>query len=463
MAERTRAGVLFLALLVAAAAASDAADPRAAAEKFVRPLVDAEYVVGIAVGVVTEKGTHVFGYGKTARGGRTPDGDTVFEIGSVTKAFTALLLADMAERKLIGLDDPVGKLLPESVTVPTRGGKAITLAMLATHTSGLPRMPSNFRPKDARNPYADYTVEQMHAFLSKHTLRRDPGARYEYSNVGAGLLGHALARRAGVSYEQLVLGRICTPLGMADTRIALPPAMKKRLAQGHDRDGNPVSNWDITGLAGCGALRSTVNDLLKFLAANLGLRKTPLASAMAKTHTARTKVGRGTKIALGWHIWLDDRIVWHNGGTGGYASFVGFVKDKRTGVVVLANSAFHGQTTAAGRLLLRALTGQKAEPLKLRRAIGLDPKQLDAVVGRYQIGPGRFIIITRKGSRLLAQVTGQPAVGIYPASPTRFFYKVVSAQITFHRNGAGRITRLIIHQGGKDTPATRAAQPKRTR
>lgn len=137
--------------------------------------------------------------------------------------------------------------------VPTRNGRQITLLDLATHTSGLPRLPDNFSPKNADNPYADYTVEQMYAFLSGYTLPRDIGATYEYSNLGSGLMGHLLARNDGTNYEALVLERICRPLGMTNTQVVLTPGLKARLATGHNAAGERVSNWDLPTLAGAGA------------------------------------------------------------------------------------------------------------------------------------------------------------------------------------------------------------------
>ena len=173
--------------------------------------------VGIVVGVLEPGGRRVISHGSATKGeARRLDGETVFEIGSITKVFTALLLADAVERGEVALTEPVAKFLPASVRVPERG-RAITLGDLASHVSGLPRLPSNMTPKDANNPYADYTVEQLYAFLSTHQLGRDVGAQYEYSNLGGGLLGHVLALRAGMSYEALVEARITRPLGMTST------------------------------------------------------------------------------------------------------------------------------------------------------------------------------------------------------------------------------------------------------
>jgi serine-type D-Ala-D-Ala carboxypeptidase/endopeptidase len=197
--------------------------------------------VGIVVGIIEPTGRRVVSYGKLAKDDkRSLDGDTVFEIGSVTKVFTSLLLADMVQRGEVALTDPVAKYLPPEVKVPQRGGRQITLQDLATHTSGLPRMPSNFTPKDPANPYADYTVEQMYQFLSGYQLTRDIGSQYEYSNLGGGLLGHALARRAGMDYEKLVQSRICEPLGMKSTAITLSPEMKTRMAAGYNQGLEPA-------------------------------------------------------------------------------------------------------------------------------------------------------------------------------------------------------------------------------
>lgn len=324
--------------------AGEPAELKAKIDALAQPLVDGGPVVGLAIGVIDGGKTHVFGYGRTSRDGdETPDERTVFEIGSVTKVFTGLLLADMVQHRLVELEDPVGKFLPESVTVPQSDGRAITLLDLATHSSGLPRLPDNFAASasgNPKNPYAEYSVDHLYAFLSKHTLSRRPGTRYLYSNLGMGLLGHALARRADTSYQKLVVERICLPLGMKDTRIGLPEALRRRLAPGHDAAGNPVPNWDIPTLAGAGALRSTVHDLLLFLSANLGLRRCPLADAIRSSHRPRRAAGNPNgKIALGWQIKVKEAVYWHNGGTGGYHSLVAFQKQRKIGVVVLGNSA----------------------------------------------------------------------------------------------------------------------------
>src|SRR5215469_498915 len=196
---------------------------------------EAKQGVGIVVGVIEPSGRRIVSYGSLAKGDKRPlDGDTVFEIGSVTKVFTSLLMSDMVQHGELALSDPVEKFLPATVKLPERGGREITLQDLSTHTSGLPRMPTNFNPKDTANPYADYSVDQMYQFLSGYTLTRDIGAQYEYSNLGGGLLGHVLARQAGMDYEALLRSRITNPLKMSSTRITLSAQQKARLATGHN-------------------------------------------------------------------------------------------------------------------------------------------------------------------------------------------------------------------------------------
>lgn len=414
--------------------------------------------VGIVVGVIDPTGRRVISYGTLDKGDDRPlNGKTVFEIGSVTKVFTSLLLADMVQRGEVALSDPVAKFLPEGVKVPQRGGKSITLQDLSSQTSGLPRLPDNFEPKDMANPYADYSPENLYRFLSTYQLTRDIGSKYEYSNLGVGLLGLALARRAGMDYENLVRTRISAPLGMNSTGITLTQEMKARLAVGHDAKLAPVANWDIPTLAGCGALRSDADDMLTFLAATLGYTKSKLAPAMAAMLAPRKPTGMpGTDIALGWHISTQDgsEIVWHNGGTGGYRSFVGFNPKTRLGVVALSNTSNEAGVDDIGRHLLNSNLPLLSAP-KDHKEIALDPKQMDSFPGQYQLAPGFVLTITREGGQLFAQATGQPKFQIFPEGDRTFFLKVVDAQITFTADVAGKANGLVLHQGGRDMPAQR--------
>jgi CubicO group peptidase (beta-lactamase class C family) len=418
--------------------------------------------VGIVVGIIEPAGRRIISYGTVSKDDRRlVGGDTVFEIGSVTKVFTSLILADMVQRHEVALTDPIAKYLPPDVRVPERNGRQITLEDLATHTSGLPRLPNNMKPADPANPYADYSIDQLYQFLSNYTLSRDIGSQFEYSNLGGGLLGHILARRTGMDYEALVRSRILGPLKMSDTAIRLTPAMQTRLAGAYDGSLNPVKNWDLPTFAGAGALRSTVNDMLAFLAANLGYTDTLLAPAMAAMLSERRPAGppvanAKTEIGLAWMMTTrgDSQIVWHNGGTGGYRSMIAFDPKRRVGVVALSNAG-----TAAGVDDIAMHLLDPAVPLmqapKQHTQITVDTKVYDALVGRYQAAPTFILTVTREGDRLFVQATGQPRFEMFPEGQREYFLKVVDAQITFDADVGGHAPRLTLHQNGRDVPATR--------
>ena len=292
---------------------------------------------GIVAVVSGNAGSRVFTYGaSSAADNRKLDGDTVFEIASITKLLTALILAAMVERGEVAMSDPVAKYLPPSVKVPAYEGKLITLLDLATYTSGLPIRPDNFTGPN-------YTVDEFYAFLSGYTLKYPPGTHYEYANVGFGLLGHALARRAGKSYDALLVERVCDPLGLRSTCIIPTADMRSRLAQGHDRRMVPTPLWDnIPTLPGAYAAKSTANDLTVLLEACLGRRQTPLAPAVRRLLETRRPTGLpGHSIGLGWFISSndDDEIAWKSGVNGGYNAFIGFSTSSHRGSIALSNAA----------------------------------------------------------------------------------------------------------------------------
>jgi CubicO group peptidase (beta-lactamase class C family) len=448
---------LLASFTVASAAVSRARGQDDATEAgLVRPYIEGQLATGIVVAIVDSRGTHVHGYGTIAREKKqVPDGDTIFEIGSVSKVFTSLLLADMVERKVARLDEPVRDLLPaDAVARIASSAHEITLQDLATHTSGLPRMPGNLAPKDPTNPFASYGPKELYAFLAAHGLEKDPEAEYEYSNLAVGLLGHALSCRAGKSYAALLAEVIAGPLGMKDTCLALPEAARARFAQGYDADGEAVPAWDFDALAGCGGIRSTANDMVRFLRAEMGLDATPLAAAMALTQKRRARLGdHGASVGLAWHLTPEGRI-WHNGQTGGFHSYVGFDPALASGVIVLANASTL-TLDALGTQLLDARAGKKTEPLTVRPEVKLDPSVLDAYVGKYQLAPRFFITVEKKDGNLTIQATGQPRVRIHAASETRFFLRVVAAEVTFEKDAKGECRKLVLHQNGRDLPGER--------
>ncbi|XVU21554.1 serine hydrolase domain-containing protein [Actinoplanes sp. CA-054009] len=282
---------------------------------------------GAVVGVISGDSSEIRSAGRAATG-------DVFEIGSITKVFTALALARLTVDGTVALDEPLADLLPAGADVPTRDGVQITLQHLATHTAGLPRLPTGMlkrlllHPNDP-DPYARCTTDMLLAALARTRLSAAPGRRFRYSNFGAGLLGLALARRAGLTYTQLVL----------ETGFPQPdPAL---LIQGHTRRGRATPPWHLADLAGAGALHSTAADLLAFLRRQLDHPDDP---AIHLTRSVKHQINPFTWVHLGWmgrqlHPRLGGHTqLWHNGGTSGFTSFAGFDPDRRTAVVLLSNT-----------------------------------------------------------------------------------------------------------------------------
>lgn len=448
----------WLLLLVIATSMSARAygDDAARIGALVEPLIESETLVGCVVGVVRDDRREVYPFGVIRRGGQQrPDGRTIYEIGSITKAFTGTLLGDLVERGIVKLDAPVQDFVPPEVSVPSVDNQALTLLHLANHTSGLPRLADNMQEADQENPYANYSLDKMHAFLNGHKLRRGPG-EYEYSNFGMGLLGEILAQRAGSSYESLVIDRICKPLGMDDTRITLSESQRDRLAPPYSRQGEVEHNWDFQAYEGAGALRSTVDDLLKFVSATLVDDESDFAKAIrlawTKTYGAKGEIGVG----LGWHIARDGETRWHNGQTGGYSSAMFIFPKAKVGVVVLTNTSTD-VTTTLGEKILQALLGMNPEPIVVRKSIELAPDVLKTYVGKYALSPFFAIEVFEEDGKLMAQATGQGKHQIFPSAEGEFFYKVVDAQISFVKDAEqqGRVTKLILHQNGMDLPGTR--------
>jgi len=304
----------------------------------IKARVDSGDNISIVVGYFDGDDIEYFSYGKTRnKNGENVDENTVFEIGSISKVFTTILLANKIITGEMKLSDPITKYLPKYVKVYKKKNREITLRDLATHSSGLPRMPDNIFPSNPNNPFADYTKELLYSFLSTHKLSRDIGERFEYSNVGIGLLGHILELQSNKSLETLITEKITTTYNMNSTGIVLTNEMKENLAYGHSR-GRKVENWDLGILAGAGGIRSTVKDMVTFLQANILENEQPLKSAMTLSHKVAYKNKKGFKMGLGWLYMKGGSIIWHNGSTGGYTSFVGFLKGSTKGVVVLTNT-----------------------------------------------------------------------------------------------------------------------------
>ena len=455
-------GVFAAGLFVADSSAQ--AEP-AHIQKIIDDRVKARLAPAIVVGIVRKDGSKEFYSAGKLKAGATKkvDENTIFEIASISKVFTTLLMAQMEEQGDLKFSDHAQSFLPAGVTmpvkegIPNRSGETpithITLEHLATHTSGLPKMPGNFHPKDPFNPYADYTFQQMYDFLSSCDLKGEIG-RPVYSNLGMGLLGHILELKAGKSYEELLIVRICEPLGMISTTTKPRPQDAARVAGAHVGT-TPVSAWDIPTLTGCGDINSTVKDMLIFAAANMGQIDTPLAKTMRRCHAPRVtsvnNLGNVPQspmiIRLGWHAQgrPGREIIFHNGGTGGFASFMGFRPDTGEGMVILSNSNYRGVDHIGFHLLD---DGRKLD--KFQKLVKIDPGILSDYLGTYRFSSDAEFTIKNEKDQLFIMMTGQQFYPIYPTGRDEFTYRAVKVRLSFIRNSKGKVDRFIMRQNGRD-------------
>lgn len=331
----------FTTLLFSAATVSAQVSPERI-RAILKHEVEARRSKSIIVGIIDAKGRQVFAEGVLSDENPVPpDSNTLYEIGSITKVFTTLLLADMHLRKELDIQNFIGQYLPKTVKPPVRNGKEITLLNLATHRSGFPRTAFNLDPKNPDNPYTDYSLQQLYAFVNGVQLNRDIDSRWQYSNIGYTLLGQILSVVGQKSYEDLVQERICGPLQLNSTFFKAPKGQRYTIAQGHTEYGAPAAAWDLLPLAGGGGQRSNVKNMLTFAAANLGLINSELQPAMELCHQLQAKKdGNDEYMTMGWTLKNDDgkEILYKDGGTGGYRTFLGIDKINKRAVVVLSNS-----------------------------------------------------------------------------------------------------------------------------
>ncbi|WP_372370008.1 serine hydrolase [Candidatus Uabimicrobium sp. HlEnr_7] len=416
-------------------------------DKMINPIIKNEWNVGVAIGIYQkDKKNIVLTYGvKNKDSQQKITEKTIFETGSISKAFTGMLLSKMILDKKLSLANTVGDFIKFENEIAK-----ITLEQLVTHTSGLPRMPTNIVVKNQESPYADYTYKEMLSFLRKHKLSRKPGIKYEYSNLGMSLLGKILETVAKKSYEELLVQEICKPLQMNNTKINFNENIQ--LATGYDPDFKPALNWDFPAMNAAGAVRSNIDDSLLLIEKTLKAydteNKSTLQQAILNSHNTLFEIDKRLKIAMAWHI-IDD-ITWHNGGTEGFRSFLGFDSKRSIGVVVFTNT--RNSLDYVGQNILRFLSGKDIRSISLPKIIDVDQKTLLKYVGTYQLGLAQ-INITLENNKLIAQMSAQPAFRIYPESETMFFWKVVNAKAEFVKDNKGKIERLILHQYGQKMPA----------
>lgn len=311
--------------------------------------------VGLSIGILRNGMIHTYNYGETAIGnGKMPDANSLFEIGSITKTFTSLLLAYYVNEGKVNLTDPITKYLPDSIS-SNKELQNVTLLTLSNHTSGLPRLPDNFEnhSSDLYDPYKDYNKQYLFSYLKSCKLATKPGDTYLYSNMAVGLLGTILEGVSGKSFEQMVDEIICKPLNMQSTAQHLTPALSQRFVTVYNENGKVTSAWNFSVLAPCGALRSTVNDLLTYAKANIAKSDSKLSKAFELTH--QITFSKDVKLGMAWHIIVVNNVEYyfHDGGTYGSSSFLAFNIEKNIAIVVLSNAGT--RTDALGADILKKL------------------------------------------------------------------------------------------------------------
>jgi serine-type D-Ala-D-Ala carboxypeptidase/endopeptidase len=305
-------------------------------------------------------------------------------------------------------------------------------------------MPDNFEPKNPANPYEDYTVERLYDYLSHCILTKKPGESFEYSNVGMGLLGHILSIRSGQSYEELIHTLITSQLDIANTSISLTDEMSRNFATGHHL-GHTVGYWDIPGLAGAGALRSNVKDMSRFLAANMALSQSPLTKIMQQCHEQQCTVSTDCAFGFGWVLSNSNHaeLIWHDGGTGGFRTFLGFNPKLQRGVVILSNST-EDWPDEFGVLLLNP---EYKRPL-IDKTLASDANYMSQFVGSYEVTlPGdsskQDLQISVFGKLLATQLSGGEVGMLYPESHGIFGVKgFPDGKVYFSFDAVGNISKV---------------------
>jgi len=432
-------------------------------ETVASPLVEKRVVDGLSIGTIEGDGFGIVHLGSAAGVGKKADNMTVYEIGSLSKVFTGLLLADAALRDEINLYTTADVANPAGITLPSRDGRSIKWIDLSTHRAGLPRLPGNLTTAEASNPYRDYDSKQAAAFLKTYQLPRQPGKAQEYSNFGASVLGYLIVEKASKSYEQLLQERIAGPLKMADCTVLLSDDQKKRFATPHDKYGSAVALWEFADLPGAGGIHATLRDMMRFAKAQLEPPSGPIGEAIElawKQHTEADETGPA--MGLGWIIAGDGQTRWHNGQTGGSTSALFINRKLKCAVVILCNTSVKNEEIDKLALqIVRKAAGQETPPAPEEDAddapegLAIDEKLRRRLVGRYQLTPDFIFTVKDEEGRLMVTITNQPTNEVFPDSPTRWSYRGLDATLEFKLPKTGRARSLILHQNGASQTARR--------
>ena len=427
-------------------------------DELVQPYLDQNLAIGFTIGIIKSGETAVYGYGQYSQSDtRVPDGGTIFEIGSVSKVFTGMLLADAVVQKQVTLDLPAQEILGDRATIRVVDDHPISLRHLSTHMSGLPRLPFGFTPTNADDPYKDYSPELLYQSLRKGKSTNTPGEKHLYSNFAVGMLGHLLSLENDCSYAELLRRRVADPLGMADTLIELSDEQEKRFIQGHMEGGKDAGPWHLNALAGAGGIRSSTNDMLKFIGANLNPPKSD-AGKMVELAWKQQRPPTDVEFAmgLGWLIAKDGETRWHNGQTGGYYSMIYANRKVDSGVVLLSNTS-EGELGELAESIMRLLGGSEEKPrvFEIEKGPVVQPEVLQRLSGEYEFAPGLVLSVESRQGNLYVKLTGQTWLRVYPKSDSEWFLKVVEASVIFDLDDEGPAASVRLLQNGGDQKAIR--------
>lgn len=430
-------------------------------ENAAKPAVENRLVDGLSIGYIEGKHSGIVHLGSSTPG-KKADNSTVYEIGSVSKVFTGLMLADAVVRGEIELDEAVDVVNQAGIRLPSRDGRTIKWIDLSTHRAGLPRLPGNLLLPDPTNPYRDYDSRKAAAFLNQYELPRRPGESQEYSNLGASVLGYLIAQRAGTTYQELLRERIAKPLRMTDCTVSLSADQRQRLATPHSKFGSVAPRWTFADLPGAGGIHASVSDMLRFAQAQLTPPSGRLGEAIElawKQH--RDADDSGPAMGLGWVIADDGQTRWHNGQTGGSHSAIFINRELNCAVVVLCNTADTDEVEKlAVRIMLKA-AGKEIEPEpseppdKEPGDVVIDAKLRKRLPGRYQLTPKFIFTVSDRDGHLMVGITNQPTQEVFPDSPTRWSYRGIDATLEFRLSKIGPADSLILHQNGVKQTARR--------
>jgi len=404
---------------------------------------------GGAVGILSARDFSVVSHGVAARdSSQRVNDESVFQIASLTKIFTALLLTDAVGRGELALEEPLDAFVP--VPAPRFEGRSITLLDLATHTGGLPLRPASRQDRSQDDPYAGFTEAELYADLQAVELTRAPGAAFGYSNFDYGLLGAALSNRLGRSYEQLLQSRILDPLGMRETTLTPNARMRARRVQGYDSSFEPMRPWDFGALAPAGGLFSTLRDLRKFLALWVDENDSALARAARATLAAsRPGDDAETRMAIGWRVMQRGgrTVAWSNGSGGGVRSFMSFTSGR--GVIAFANMATGVGMDDIGFRVLDPSYPVDVSAAPQRVAISVPAEALARYVGEYVYAPGDSMTIDRDAEGLLL-LQGPNRIRLLAETPTLFFIREdTNITLEFGAAPTERVDAFTLTQGGQ--------------